>query len=70
MVNEGNVGVAYLIECAERSTSEDQCTKIYAALAEAGGTAAQEYLVNLARRTSSSTKKEALFKLIGQASRE
>lgn len=49
MANEGNVGVAYLIECAERATTDRQRSAIYAALAEAGGDAAQEYLVELAR---------------------
>ena len=70
MANEGSVGVAFLIECAERATTDRQRSAIYAALAEAGGDAAQEYLVELARYEKSDTKKATLIKLIGQASRE
>jgi hypothetical protein len=58
-----------LIECAERSTSDRQRSDIYAAIAEAGGEAAQDYLIELARYETSETKKTALIKLIGKASR-
>lgn len=70
MANEGNVDVAYLIECAERATTGRQRSAIYAALAEAGGDAAQEYLVELARHEKSETKRATLIKLIGKACRE
>ncbi|MCJ7959619.1 MAG: hypothetical protein MUW57_24470 [Pseudomonas sp.] len=70
MANQGNVGVAYMIECAERATTDRQRSSIYAALAEAGGDAAQKYLVELARYEKSDTKKSTLIRLIGKASRE
>lgn len=67
---EANPGVTYLIECAERATTESKRTAVYEALAEAGGTAAQDYLVGVARGTTTESKKATLIKLIGRASRE
>jgi hypothetical protein len=69
MTVKGNIGVDFLIECAERSTSDSQRSDIYAAIAEAGGEPAQDYLIELARYETSETKKTALIKLIGKASR-
>ncbi|WP_439894967.1 hypothetical protein ACTACV_27585 [Pseudomonas syringae] len=69
MAGEGNAGVAYLIECAERAALDRERTAIYSALAEAGGEAVQDYLVQLAWYEKSQTKKVPLIKLIGRASR-
>ena len=43
--------------------------RIYAALAEAGGEAAQRYLVSVAKKTSVDKALEELYALIGRASR-
>jgi lipopolysaccharide biosynthesis regulator YciM len=69
MAVKGNIGVTYLIECAERSTSEKHRSAVYQAIAEAGGEAAQDYLVEQHRYEPSDAKKATLIKLIGQASR-
>lgn len=70
MAVEGNTGITYLIECAERATLDSERTAVYSALAEAGGEAATDYLVQLARYETSHTKKISLIKLIGRASRQ
>lgn len=64
-----NLGVTYLIECAERASTDSRRTTIYQALAEAGGKAAQDYLIGVAKGTSAENKKDALIKFIGRASR-
>jgi hypothetical protein len=69
MANEGDVDVECLIVCAERATTGRERNAIYAALAEAGGDVAQEYLSELARYEKSDTKKAMLIKLIEKSSR-
>lgn len=69
MANEDDVDVESLIVCAERATTGRERSAIYAALAEAGGDVAQEYLSELARYEKSDTKKAMLIKLIEKASR-
>ncbi|MBO6279504.1 MAG: hypothetical protein J6N20_19115 [Pseudomonas sp.] len=66
---EANLGVTYLIECAERATVESRRTAIYEAIAEAGGEAAQDYLIGVSRGKTIESKQAALIKLIGRASR-
>ncbi|MGE1154503.1 hypothetical protein [Pseudomonas kitaguniensis] len=69
MVNEGDVDVESLIVRAERAMTGRERSAIYAALAEAGGEAAQAYLSELARYEKSDTKKAKLIKLSEKASR-
>jgi hypothetical protein len=66
---ESNRGVTYLIECADSTESETEQMVIYEALAEAGGLAAQDYLISVARQATMWTKKAKLLRFIGRASR-
>ncbi|WP_085618811.1 MULTISPECIES: hypothetical protein [unclassified Pseudomonas] len=66
---KANKGVAFLIEQAKKTNSDDLQQRLLEALGEAGGDAAMEYLVSEAKKTNPDWKRNVLIKAIGRASR-
>lgn len=62
-------GIAFLIAEVDKTTEDNKLFELWAALAEAGGEGAQEYLVNEANKTTNTKKRQALVRFIGRASR-